>query len=63
MLFSPLEQFSIISLIPLRIGNLYLSFTNSSLFLLLTTGLVFLLFKLVTQNGGFVVPSRWQSLV
>ena len=63
MLFSPLEQFSIISLIPLRIGNLYLSFTNSSLFLLLTTGLVFLLFQLVTQNGGFVVPSRWQSLV
>jgi F-type H+-transporting ATPase subunit a len=63
MLLSPLEQFSIISLIPLHIGNVYLSFTNSSLFLLLTTALVFFLFFLVTQNGGFVVPSRWQSLV
>ena len=63
MLFSPLEQKNIISLIPLRIGNLYLSFTNYSLFLLLTTERVFLLFQLVTQNGGFVVPSRWQSLV
>jgi F-type H+-transporting ATPase subunit a len=63
MLFSPLEQFSIISLLPLRIGNIYLSFTNSSLFLLLTTALVFTLFQMVTQNGGFLIPSRWQSFV
>ncbi len=35
-----------------------------SLFLLLTTPLVFFSFlPLVTQNGDFVVPSRWQSLV
>jgi F-type H+-transporting ATPase subunit a len=63
MLFSPLEQFSIISLLPLRIGNIYFSFTNSSLFLLLTTALVFILFQMVTQNGGFLIPSRWQSFV
>jgi F-type H+-transporting ATPase subunit a len=63
MLFSPLEQFSIISLLPLRIGNIYFSFTNSSLFLLLTTALVFTLFQMVTQNGGFLIPSRWQSFV
>nr|YP_009138113.1 H-transporting ATPase [Lobosphaera incisa]AKF78671.1 H-transporting ATPase [Lobosphaera incisa] len=63
MIYTPLEQFSIISLIPIRLGNIYLSFTNSSLFLLLTTGLVFLLFHMVTQNGGYLVPSRWQSLV
>jgi len=63
MLFSPLEQFSIISLFPLRIGNIYFSFTNSSLFLLLTTALVFTLFQMVTQNGGFLIPSRWQSFV
>src|SRR5438067_874508 len=57
MLFSPLEQFSIISLLPLRIGNIYFSFTNSSLFLLLTTVLVFTLFQMVTQNGGFLIPA------
>ena len=63
MLFTPLEQFSIINLVPIRIGHFYLSFTNSSLFLLLTIGLVLTLFQMVTQNGGFLVPSRWQSLV
>ena len=63
MVYSPLEQFSIISLIPIRIGNIYLSFTNSSLYLLLTTGLVLLLFHMVTLNGGNLVPSRWQSIV
>lgn len=63
MIYSPLEQFSIISIIPFHIGSFYLSFTNSSLYLLITTGLVFLLFHLVTLNGGNVVPSRWQSLV
>jgi len=63
MIYTPLEQFSIVSLIPIRFGNIYLSFTNSSLYLLLATGLVVVLFYLVTQNGGFLVPSRWQSLV
>jgi len=63
MIHTPLEQFSIISLIPIHLGNVYISFTNSSLYLLLTTGLVGVLFYLVTQNGGFLVPSRWQSLV
>lgn len=63
MIFSPLEQFAIISLIPFHIGNLYFSFTNSSLFMLLTTSFVLLLFYLVTLNGGTIVPNAWQSLV
>jgi F-type H+-transporting ATPase subunit a len=63
MTYTPLEQFSIINLIPLRVGNIDLSFTNSSLYLLYTTGLVFLLFNIVTLHGGNLVPSRWQSLV
>lgn len=63
MIFTPLEQFSIVSYIPFHIGNIYFSFTNSSFYLMLTTGLVFLLFYLVTQNGGYLVPSRWQSIV
>lgn len=63
MIFTPLEQFSIFSIIPIRFGNLYFSFTNSSLYLFFATGLIILLFYLVTQKGGFLVPSRWQSLV
>jgi F-type H+-transporting ATPase subunit a len=63
MIYTPLEQFSIISLIPIHLGNLYLSFTNSALFMLAATVLVYLLFHMVTQNGGLLVPSRWQSVV
>jgi hypothetical protein len=44
MVFSPLEQFSIINLIPLRIGNVYLSFTNSALYLLIAVMLLAALF-------------------
>ncbi|CAM6002311.1 unnamed protein product [Sphagnum balticum] len=64
MVFSPLEQFAIISLIPIHLGNFYLSFTNSSLFMLLTISFVLLLFYLVTINGGRVAaPNAWQSFV
>ncbi|XP_075514225.1 ATP synthase subunit a-like [Primulina tabacum] len=61
---SPLDQFEIISWIPIEIGDLYLSFTNSSLFMLLTLSLVLLLFHFVTKKGGGkLVPNAWQSLV
>ena len=61
---SPLEQFSIIPLIPMKIGNLYFSFTNSSLFMLLTLSLFLLLVHFVTKKGGGnLVPNAWQSLV
>ena len=61
--FSPLEQFSIISLIPFHIGSLYFSFTNSSLFLLATISVAMTLFYMVTRNGGLLVASRWQCFV
>jgi F-type H+-transporting ATPase subunit a len=61
---SPLEQFSILPLIPMKIGNLYFSFTNSSLFMLLTLSLVLLFVHFVTKKGGGnLVPNAWQSLV
>lgn len=61
---SPLDQFSIHPIIPLNIGNYYFSFTNSSLFMLLTLGLVLLLVFVVTKKGGGkLVPNAWQSLV
>jgi len=63
LFFSPLEQFTIISLIPMHIGNFYFSFTNSSLFMFLSTGLFMLLCMLVTVRGGTLIPTPWQSFV
>lgn len=61
---SPLDQFEIIPLIPMNIGDLYFSFTNPSLFMLLTLSLVLLLLYFVTKKGGGnSVPNAWQSLV
>ena len=48
---SPLEQFDILSGIPMNIGNLDFSFTNPSLSMLLTLSLVLLLVHFVTKNG------------
>ncbi|KAL2897638.1 ATP synthase subunit a [Bienertia sinuspersici] len=36
----------------MKIGNLYFSFTNPSLFMLLTLSLVLLLLHFVTKKGG-----------
>ncbi|KAL0903066.1 hypothetical protein M5K25_028244 [Dendrobium thyrsiflorum] len=61
---SPLEQFAILPLIPIQIGDFSFSFTNPSLFMLLTLGLVLLLISFVTKKrGGKSVPNAWQSLV
>ena len=58
---SPLAQFEIKPLIPIRIGEVDLSFTNSALFMViavaLTTG--FLMFG--TRRSA-LVPGRWQSV-
>jgi len=61
---SPLDQFAIHPLIPMKIGNFFFSFTNPSLFMLLTLSLVLLLVHFVTKKGGGnSVPNAWQSLV
>ena len=61
---SPLDQFSIHPILDLHIGNYYFSFTNPSLSMLLTLGLVLLLVFVVTKKGGGKsVPNAWQSLV
>nr|UJP68037.1 ATPase subunit 6 [Evolvulus alsinoides] len=61
---SPLEQFEIIPLIPMNKGDLYFSFTNPSLFMLLTLSFVLLLLYFVTKKGGGnSVPNAWQSSV
>jgi ATP synthase subunit 6 len=60
---SPLEQFEVFSLIPLRRGSLDLSITNSTFRRILTVA-VLVLFGLLTtvQGGGLLVPSRWQAI-
>jgi F-type H+-transporting ATPase subunit a len=61
---SPLDQFSIHPIMDLHIGNYYFSFTNPSLSMMLTLGLVLLLVFVVTKKGGGKsVPNAWQSLV
>nr|WCH57794.1 ATP synthase F0 subunit a [Hypnea flava] len=56
---SPLEQFEIVALIPVHIGGLNFSLTNSSLFLIIA--LVFIIFW--TSLSFFkisLVPNNWQ---
>jgi ATP synthase subunit 6 len=59
---SPLEQFTLITILPLWYKNYFLSFTTSSLFMILSTGLFLVRLALVTNSGGFLIPSRWQSV-
>nr|YP_003412115.1 ATP synthase F0 subunit 6 [Phaeoceros laevis]ACT75323.1 ATP synthase F0 subunit 6 [Phaeoceros laevis] len=63
MACSPPEQFAIIPLIPIHIGNLYSLSINSFLFMPLTISLVLLLVYFVTPNGGHLVLNAWQFFV
>lgn len=62
MFSSPLEQFTVYKLIPLSIGAMDFSFTNSSLLVTLCTCLGLLLFSMVCSTSK-VVPAAWQSFV
>ena len=58
---SPLEQFLIKPLLPIKIGNVDLSFTNSSLVMLIAVLLVALLMTKGMGKRG-LVPGRLQSI-
>ncbi len=59
--FDPLHQFVIETLVPIKIGGIDISFTNSSLFM--TLALVLASALLILGMGrGHVVPGRWQSI-
>nr|YP_009646641.1 ATP synthase F0 subunit 6 [Picocystis salinarum]QBX98515.1 ATP synthase F0 subunit 6 [Picocystis salinarum] len=58
---SPLEQFALLSLVPLHLGPLYLSFTNAALFMTLAAGVAWALGRAVTLQGGALVPGPWQG--
>ncbi len=57
----PLDQFTIKPLVSIDIGGADLSFTNSSLAMLITV-LSISLFLVVGMSRGRLVPGRWQSM-
>jgi len=61
-LASPLEQFAIFEIVPISFGNLNLSFTNSSLFMVLS---IFIILRVLhkTHFKPLLIPTRWQAFV
>jgi F-type H+-transporting ATPase subunit a len=57
----PLEQFTIERLVPLHIGKLDISYTNSALFMTIVVVLITALVLLSTRRAA-LVPGRWQSV-
>ena len=61
MINSPLEQFDVVSYINLRLtDSLDISFTNSSLYMLLGCLIMYFLFS-ITLRHAMLVPNRWQT--
>lgn len=60
LILSPLEQFQIISLIPIEIFYINLSFTNASLFMVLATILIINFFSNAVKNAR-IIPRRKQA--
>ena len=58
--FSPLEQFSINKIIPIVLGPLDFSITNSSLLVFVSCGVAFLFYNFACANAK-LIPSAWQS--
>ena len=58
---SPVEQFTLKPLVPLEIGGLDLSYTNSALWMTITIVAV-TAFLTLSMRGGRLVPGRWQSM-
>ena len=61
MAYDPIHQFHINKIIPIEIGGLDLSFTNSSLFMVLTVARRLGLPAPLHAAPRRVVPGRWQS--
>ncbi len=57
----PLEQFDVNTLVPIKLGTMDASLTNSGLYMILTVIAVTLFLTLSIRRRG-MVPGRWQSL-
>jgi len=60
-LANPVEQFKIEPLIPLEIGGVNVSFTNSSLWMVVAVVLS-TAFLTLSVSGRALIPGRWQSM-
>jgi len=63
---SPLEQFEILPIISLNLGNFDFSITNQTIILFLICFFIITLFFAglkPTTNSLFIVPNRWQSII
>jgi len=58
---NPIEQFKIKPLVPLHIGSVDISFTNSALFMVVSIALI-TAFLTLSVRGRALVPGRWQSM-
>lgn len=66
MLFSPLEQFQVIPLLPIHISKLDFSVTNYSLITILfcSVFITYLYILLDRKNKSlFLIPNRWQAII
>jgi F-type H+-transporting ATPase subunit a len=59
---SPLAQFEIKRWVPIKIGELDISFTNSSTFMVLTV-VVVSAFLILGMRRNAMIPGHWQSMV
>jgi len=58
-IFSPLEQFSLTTLIPVHLLGFNISITNATIFLIFTCVVCYSILSLATYNST-VVPNNWQ---
>jgi F-type H+-transporting ATPase subunit a len=58
---SPLKQFEIKTIVPIEVGGVDISFTNSSLFMVIVITAITLFLVLGVRKRA-LVPGRWQSL-
>lgn len=61
-MYSPFEQFELVSVVGLGYGKYDISFTNSSMILCMGVGVLLLLCRMVLGEGR-LIPSRWQVMI
>src|SRR5690349_20904547 len=58
---SPLHQFMIERIVPLHVGGIDISYSNTALFMTVAVILI-TLFTVLSMSGAGLVPTRWQSM-
>ena len=64
MISSPLEQFHLIPILPIKLGSFDFTITHSTLMMYIGLfAFLTLLRMLIMDKGGYIVPNRWQVFV